>query len=129
MERLKQARASALVRSSVIIVSICERKARDGTPTFGLHLAGQSGLSEAPTSHIQLVKPHWDRVCSMIVAHPRVPYILILEDYDEVANLLRDALSGLGARCFSLRSKALAEWFLNRVRPDLVIVDYRLLGQ
>jgi CheY-like chemotaxis protein len=56
------------------------------------------------------------------------PYVLILEDLDAIANLLRAELSALGYRCFSLRSKGCAERFLNRVRPDLVIVDYGLLG-
>ena len=58
----------------------------------------------------------------------RPPYILILEDRDEIANLLRGELSRQGFRCFSLRSKSSAERFLKRVRPDLVIVDYGLLG-
>ena len=57
-----------------------------------------------------------------------VPYVLVLEDLDAIANLLRGELSALGYRCFSLRSKASAERFLKRVRPDLVIVDYGLLG-
>ena len=56
------------------------------------------------------------------------PYVLVLEDLDAIANLLRDELSARGYRCFSLRSKASAERFLSRVRPDLVIVDYELLG-
>ena len=56
------------------------------------------------------------------------PYILVLEDLDDIANLLRSELSERGYRCFSLRSKSSAERFLNRVRPDLVIVDYALLG-
>ncbi len=69
---------------------------------------------------------------SMIVprtlADRAAPYVLILEDLDAIANLLRGELSALGYRCFSLRSKASAERFLKRVRPDLVIVDYGLLG-
>ncbi len=56
------------------------------------------------------------------------PYILVLEDYDDIAKLPRQELSAHGCRCFSLRSKASAERFLSRVRPDLVIVDYALLG-
>jgi two-component system, OmpR family, alkaline phosphatase synthesis response regulator PhoP len=56
------------------------------------------------------------------------PYVLVLEDLDAIANLVRGELTALGYRCFSLRSKASAERFLNRVRPDLVIVDYGLLG-
>ena len=60
--------------------------------------------------------------------HRAVPYVLILEDLDAIANLLRGELSAAGYRCFSLRSKASAERFLKRVRPDLVIVDYGLLG-
>jgi DNA-binding response OmpR family regulator len=57
-----------------------------------------------------------------------LPYVLILEDLDDIANLLRATLSEHGYRCFSLRSKSAAERFLGRVRPDLVIVDYGLLG-
>jgi DNA-binding response OmpR family regulator len=56
------------------------------------------------------------------------PYVLVLEDVDAIANLLRDQLSAEGYRSFSLRSKSSAERFLKRVRPDLVIVDYGLLG-
>ncbi len=56
------------------------------------------------------------------------PYVLVLEDFDDIANMLREELSARGYRCFSLRSKAAAERFLTRVRPDLVIVDYGLLG-
>jgi DNA-binding response OmpR family regulator len=56
------------------------------------------------------------------------PYILVLEDLDDIANMVRSELSALGYRCFSLRSRASAERFLNLVRPDLVIVDYGLLG-
>jgi DNA-binding response OmpR family regulator len=62
------------------------------------------------------------------LADRAAPYVLILEDLDAIANLLRGELSALGYRCFSLRSKASAERFLKRVRPDLVIVDYGLLG-
>ena len=60
----------------------------------------------------------------MIVARSRgarAPYILVLEDLDDIANLLREELRARGYRCFSLRSKAAAERFLNRVRPDLVM--------
>jgi two-component system, OmpR family, alkaline phosphatase synthesis response regulator PhoP len=68
----------------------------------------------------------------MTVTQPRgsraAPYILVLEDLDDIANLLRGELSARGYRCFSLRSRSSAERFLNRVRPDLVIVDYELLG-
>ena len=68
----------------------------------------------------------------MSVAQPRssraIPYILVLEDHDDIANLLRSELSERGYRCFSLRSKSSAERFLTRVRPDLAIVDYGLLG-
>jgi DNA-binding response OmpR family regulator len=70
--------------------------------------------------------------CSMIVptrlGGPAAPYILILEDLDDIANLLRAELRAYGYRCFSLRSKSSAERFLHRVRPDLVIVDYGRLG-
>jgi DNA-binding response OmpR family regulator len=67
-------------------------------------------------------------IVSRTLAGRAPPYVLILEDLDAIANLLRGELSALGYRCFSLRSKASAERFLKRVRPDLVIVDYGLLG-
>ena len=56
------------------------------------------------------------------------PYILVLEDDRDIADVLKEALRTEGYRCFSLRSKAKAERFLRRVRPDLIIVDYALIG-
>ena len=67
-------------------------------------------------------------IVTRTLGHRAPPYVVILEDLDAIANLLRGELSALGYRCFSLRSKASAERFLKRVRPDLVIVDYGLLG-
>ena len=54
-------------------------------------------------------------------------YILIVEDDKDVAEMLCDVLRTEGHRCFLLRSKAVAERFLRRARPDLVIVDWLLI--
>lgn len=54
-----------------------------------------------------------------------VTYVLILEDD---AELLCEVLGEAGHRCFVLWTRATAERFLRRVRPDLVIVDYSLVG-
>jgi len=56
-----------------------------------------------------------------------VAYILIVEDDKDVAEMLCDVLRTEGHRCFLLRSKAVAERFLRRARPDLVIVDWLLI--
>jgi DNA-binding response OmpR family regulator len=53
---------------------------------------------------------------------------LILEDDPAVARVLSDGLREAGYRFFVLRKKASAERFLRRVRPDLIIVDYALVG-
>jgi DNA-binding response OmpR family regulator len=42
--------------------------------------------------------------------------------------VVRDALRAQGHRCFMIRSKAGAERFLRRVRPDLVVLDCLLVG-
>ena len=55
-------------------------------------------------------------------------YIVLLEDYKEVAEVMRDALRSEGHRCLVIRSRRSAERFLGRVRPDLVIVDCLLIG-
>jgi DNA-binding response OmpR family regulator len=57
-----------------------------------------------------------------------VAYIVLLEDYEEVAEIMCDALRCEGHRCFVIRSQRSAERFLSRVRPDLVIVDCLLIG-
>jgi DNA-binding response OmpR family regulator len=55
-------------------------------------------------------------------------YVLILEDDEGVAELLCEAFREAGCRCFVLRKRATAERFLRRVRPDLIVVDYSLVG-
>ena len=55
-------------------------------------------------------------------------YIVLLEDYREVAEIMCDVLRSEGHRCFVIRSRRSAERFLSRVRPDLVIVDCLLIG-
>jgi DNA-binding response OmpR family regulator len=56
------------------------------------------------------------------------PYVLIIEDDLALAQLLCDAFKSAGSRCFVIRSKTSAEQFLRQVRPDLVVVDYKLIG-
>ena len=55
-------------------------------------------------------------------------YIVLVEDNQDVAEVVCDALRAEGHRCFVIRSKAVAERFLRRVRPDLVVLDCLLVG-
>jgi DNA-binding response OmpR family regulator len=55
-------------------------------------------------------------------------YIVLVEDNQDVAEVVCDALRAEGHRCFVIRSKAGAERFLRRVRPDLVVLDCLLVG-
>jgi DNA-binding response OmpR family regulator len=56
------------------------------------------------------------------------PYIVIVEDDHVLAKLLCTVFSLGGNRCFAIRSKTSAEQFLRQVRPDLVVLDYQLIG-
>ena len=58
----------------------------------------------------------------------KCPYILIVEDDQALAKLLSEVLTIEGTRCFVIRSKNSAKRFLRQVRPDLVILDYQLIG-
>ena len=55
-------------------------------------------------------------------------YIVLVEDNRDVAEVVCDSLRAEGHRCFVIRSKAGAERFLRRVRPDLVVLDCLLIG-
>jgi DNA-binding response OmpR family regulator len=55
-------------------------------------------------------------------------YVLIVEDNQLLAEMLSDVFGVEGNRCFVIRSKSTAERFLRRVRPDLVVLDYHLIG-
>ncbi len=55
-------------------------------------------------------------------------YIVLVEDNKDVADVVCDALRAEGHRCFVIRSKAGAERFFRRVRPDLVVLDCLLIG-
>ena len=55
-------------------------------------------------------------------------YIVVVEDNKDVAEVVCDALRAEGHRCFVIRSKAGAERFFRRVRPDLVVLDCLLIG-
>jgi DNA-binding response OmpR family regulator len=59
---------------------------------------------------------------------PKPPYIVIIEDYEPLSKLLCEAFRRGGNRCFAIRSKTSAEQFLRQVRPDLVVLDYQLIG-
>ncbi len=56
------------------------------------------------------------------------PYIVIIEDYEPLSRALCEMFRHRGNRCFAIRSKTSAEQFLRQVRPDLVILDYQLIG-
>jgi DNA-binding response OmpR family regulator len=56
------------------------------------------------------------------------PYIVIIEDYEPLSKLLCEVFNRKGNRCFAIRSKTSAEQFLRQVRPDLVVLDYQLIG-
>jgi DNA-binding response OmpR family regulator len=56
------------------------------------------------------------------------PYVLIVEDDHALGKLIHDAFRIGGNRCFVIRSKNSAEQFLRQVRPDLVILDYHIIG-
>jgi two-component system phosphate regulon response regulator PhoB len=55
-------------------------------------------------------------------------YILVVEDDQALGKLLHEAFRSRGNRCFVIRSKTSAEQFLRQVRPDLLVVDYQLIG-
>jgi CheY-like chemotaxis protein len=57
-----------------------------------------------------------------------LPYVLIVEDDQALAKLLDELFRIVGLRCFTIRSKLSAEQFLRHVRPDLVVLDYHLIG-
>jgi DNA-binding response OmpR family regulator len=66
--------------------------------------------------------------CEISGDKTKPPYIVIIEDYEPLSRLLCEVLRHKGNRCFAIRSKTSAEQFLRRVRPDLVVLDYRLIG-
>jgi DNA-binding NtrC family response regulator len=55
-------------------------------------------------------------------------YVVIIEDYEPLSKLLCEVFGRKGNRCFTIRSKTSAEQFLRQVRPDLVVLDYQLIG-
>jgi DNA-binding response OmpR family regulator len=55
-------------------------------------------------------------------------YIVLVEDHKGVADVVCEALRAEGNRCFVIRTKAGAERFFRRVRPDLVVMDCLLIG-
>lgn len=56
-------------------------------------------------------------------------HILIVEDDSKVGESIADILRTLrGDICTVIRSKPVAEEHMRRQRPDLVILDYKLLG-
>jgi DNA-binding NtrC family response regulator len=71
---------------------------------------------------------HHDTSSELTPDKPRPPYVLIVEDDRALGELLFEVFRGAGNRCFVIRSKRSAEQFLRQVRPDLVVVDYQLIG-
>jgi DNA-binding response OmpR family regulator len=76
----------------------------------------------------------WFR-CFSVRARGRVLVVAALPLKNEGTPLAKSAsgvtIRGLerkGSRCFAIRSKTSAEQFLRKVRPDLVVLDYQLIG-
>jgi DNA-binding NtrC family response regulator len=55
-------------------------------------------------------------------------YIVIIEDYKLLSTALCEMFMWRGNRCFAIRSKTTTEQFRRQVRPDLVVLDYQLIG-
>jgi DNA-binding response OmpR family regulator len=66
--------------------------------------------------------------CEISSDKTKPPYIVIIEDYEPLCRMLCEVFRRKGNRCFAIRSKTSAEQFLRRVRPDLVVLDYQLIG-
>jgi DNA-binding NtrC family response regulator len=66
--------------------------------------------------------------CELSSDKTEPPYIVIIEDYEPLSRMLCEVFRRKGNRCFAIRSKTSAEQFLRRVRPDLVVLDYQLIG-
>jgi DNA-binding response OmpR family regulator len=62
------------------------------------------------------------------VQESEMAYIVLVEDNKDVAGVLCEALRAEGHRCFVIRTKAGADRFFRRVRPDLVVMDCLLIG-
>ena len=62
------------------------------------------------------------------VQESEMAYIVLVEDDKDVAEVLCEALRADGHRCFVIRTKAGADRFFRRVRPDLVVMDCLLIG-
>jgi DNA-binding NtrC family response regulator len=66
--------------------------------------------------------------CELSSDKTEPPYIVIIEDYEPLSRMLCEVFRRKGNRCFAIRSKTSAEQFLRQVRPDLVVLDYQLIG-
>ena len=66
--------------------------------------------------------------CDLSSEQIKPPYIVIIEDYEPLSRMPCDVFRRKGNRCFAICSKTSAEQFLRRVRPDLVVLDYQLIG-
>jgi DNA-binding response OmpR family regulator len=94
----------------------------------GVRRSGRQDDAKRPRNWPRSSHPSALFVCVCQAVPHGIPYVLLLEDHQQVADMLREAFRAEGYRCFVLRSKATAERFLRRVRPDLVIVDHSLIG-
>jgi DNA-binding response OmpR family regulator len=66
--------------------------------------------------------------CELTSDETKPPYIVVIEDHEPLSKMLCEVFRRKGSRCFAIRSKTSAEQFLRQVRPDLVILDYQLIG-
>jgi two-component system phosphate regulon response regulator OmpR len=71
---------------------------------------------------------HLINTASSTIGKRKPVYVVIVEDDKIVADVLRDVFHIRGDRCFVIRSKIGAERFLQHIRPDLVVLDYQLIG-
>lgn len=77
------------------------------------------------TTAIQIIKCHRALAVS---GRKKLSHVVIIEDDQTVADLLCRIFEVRGDRCVIIRSKINAVHYLRNVRPDLVLVDYQLIG-
>jgi two-component system phosphate regulon response regulator PhoB len=70
----------------------------------------------------------FDPSIGLRTGNAKPPYIVIIEDDEVMVKLLCTVFSLSENRCFAIRSKTSAEQFLRQVQPDLVVLDYQLIG-
>ena len=82
-----------------------------------------------PSARSRLGQPTFAMVGSDLTGETvKIPYILVVEDNLSLGHLLYEIFRLSGSRCSIIRSKGSAERFLKQVRPNLVVLDYQLIG-